>query len=454
MPKHSKKRSRVDAVIVLLLFFVVLLLLLFVYYQNLETKIKSYYDYKNAVLKLHSHNQDYDNTLLRSFAYLKQEKVKQLSTKFEEELDLLYSNELTDDFTEVVRNKLRLIERKYHEKTKLIEQFILLNRNVTHSVYALHELQKRIENNAYENIQLENLLREILFKVGKVFLDSKLDIHSFKADLRSLKLHIDLDSDIYYFHLQTESFLGSVQQLHQVLRKNETLNLDQTIEELNTLIDKEYLKTKKQESSLGTFFFLFTFIILVVLIVTYFNVLRHRRDVYYLAYHDILTKLPNRTEFERYASALIASGKTSVDKPVFLVLFIDLDRFKAINDNYGHDIGDSLLITVSKRISKVIGEENFLARIGGDEFVAIIEEEEKIENIEILVPEIMRAVRKPMQINTYILQSTVSIGIARYPHDGLDKNTLLKHADMAMYCAKQKGRDRYYFYKDKHIYEK
>lgn len=454
MPNHHGKRTRIDAVIVLLLFFVISLVFLFNYYQNLEKEIKSYYDYKNAVVKLHSYNQDYDTTLLRAYAYLKKEEVKQFSRKFDEELNLLYANELTDDFAEVVRENLQLIERKYHQKIKLIEQFILLNRNVTHSVYTLYDLQKRIESNGYENRQLENLIREILFKVGETFLNSKLDMTAFRTDLRSLKLHKDVDSDINHFHLETEAFLGSVKQLHQVLKENEALKLNQTIDELHRLIDREYIKTKKEEKFLGDFFFLFTFILLVVLIITYVNILRHRRDVYYLAYHDTLTNLSNRAEFERYLSALIASGNSAAAKPVFFILFIDLDCFKAVNDNYGHDIGDNLLIAVCQRIFKVIGEENFLARIGGDEFVAIIEEEEKIEKIESLVPEIMRAVRQPMQIKEHDLQATVSIGISRYPHDGADKNTLLKHADMAMYRAKQKGRDRYYFFKDKSIFEK
>lgn len=454
MPSNSKKRTRIDAVVVLLLFFVFSLIFLFFYYQNLEKEIKSYYDYKNAVAKLHGHNQDYDTILLRSYAYLEKEKVKTLSTKLEDEVALLYANQLTNDFSEVVRDKLMLIDKKCQQKKKLIEEFIVINRSLTHAVYSLHYLQKRIENSAYENRQLENLLREILFKVGESCLSTKLDMNAFQEDLRSLALHTDVDSNVYAFHVQLKSFLGALKQIDQILSENESLKLEANIDELSELIDQEYVKTKKEETVLGNFFFLFTFIILLVLIVTYFNVLSHRRDVYYLAYHDPLTNLPNRTEFERYMSACIALGKSLDEQKVFFVLFIDLDRFKAINDNYGHDVGDSLLIAISKRLSKVIGEENFLARIGGDEFVAIIEEEEKIEEIESLVPEIMSAVRKPMQIKTHDIQITVSIGIARYPYDGIDKNTLLKHADIAMYHAKQKGRDGYCFYKNKDIFEK
>ncbi|NOR54673.1 MAG: diguanylate cyclase [Sulfurovum sp.] len=447
MPPHNKKRIRMDAVVILLLFFVLLVLFLFVYFQNLDVKIKKYYDYKNSVVKLYSYNQDYDNTLLRSYAYLKQEEVSQLSRKFDRELDLLQKDELTDTFGEIIGQKLTEIEKQYHKKRKLIEQFIMLNESISHSVYALYSLQKSIESSSYENIQLENLLRDILFKVGEIFLDSKLDTRPFKADLRSLKLHVDLDENIYYFYVQTKSFAGAIRQLREVLVLNDNLNLDQSIEELKTLLDQEYLESQKKESALGHFFFLFTFIILLVLIFMYFNVLRHRRNVYHLAYHDILTNLANRTEFERYSKILISNAS---NKPLekFSVFFIDLDGFKVINDTLGHDIGDALLICVSKRIAKIVGEENFTARIGGDEFVVIIEEEEKIQNLKTILEDLLKSIAQPLSIDPHAFRTTASIGVANYPEDGRDKNTLLKHADAAMYAAKQKGKDQYVFYRD------
>ena len=112
----------------------------------------------------------------------------------------------------------------------------------------------------------------------------------------------------------------------------------------------------------------------------------------------------------------------------------------------GHDVGDKMLIVLSKRICKVIGEKNFLARIGGDEFVALIERKKDIKKIETLVEEVAAAIRKPIHIKEYSLNTTASIGIAQYPKDGRDKSTLLRHADSAMYHAKEKGKDTYAYY--------
>ena len=96
--------------------------------------------------------------------------------------------------------------------------------------------------------------------------------------------------------------------------------------------------------------------------------------MYYLAYHDTLTKLPNRLHFEMYLQSIMQKN--------FILLFIDLDRFKVINDTLGHDVGDEMLVILSTRLKTVLGQHNFLARLGGDEFIAIVEDQKNILFVE------------------------------------------------------------------------
>ena len=166
--------------------------------------------------------------------------------------------------------------------------------------------------------------------------------------------------------------------------------------------------------------------------------------VEHLAYHDTLTTLPNRAGFESYISDAIELSKLINHKVA--VLFIDLDRFKVINDTLGHDIGDKMLIELSKRIGTIVKKKDMLARIGGDEFVVVANSANTSEEVEKLANDILTIIRDAIEVNDYYLYTTASIGIAMYPDDGEDKNELIKHADSAMYHAKDMGKDNYQFY--------
>lgn len=166
--------------------------------------------------------------------------------------------------------------------------------------------------------------------------------------------------------------------------------------------------------------------------------------VEHLAYHDTLTTLPNRAGFENYIYDAIELAKLLNHRVA--VLFIDLDRFKVINDTLGHDIGDKMLIELSKRIGKIVKKKDMLARIGGDEFVVVTNEAYSNEEVEKLANDILFTIREAIEVNDYYLYTTASIGIAFYPDDGKEKNELIKHADSAMYHAKDMGKDNYQFY--------
>jgi diguanylate cyclase (GGDEF)-like protein/PAS domain S-box-containing protein len=164
--------------------------------------------------------------------------------------------------------------------------------------------------------------------------------------------------------------------------------------------------------------------------------------VNYMAYHDALTGLHNRAYFEQYMTHRL-NVKSNMKKAI---LFIDLDRFKVINDTLGHHIGDEMLIELSKRLQKVASSTDTVARIGGDEFVMILDNIEKKDEVIMIAEAILSTVREPIHIDDYYLNTTVSIGIALYPEDGENKNEIVKNADAAMYHAKENGKDNFQFY--------
>ena len=168
--------------------------------------------------------------------------------------------------------------------------------------------------------------------------------------------------------------------------------------------------------------------------------IEQERKVQFLAYHDPLTTLPNRYRFERYFQEEIVSKNKHAT-----LLFIDLDHFKHINDSLGHHSGDALLKIFAKRLRQKLTPNDFIARIGGDEFVAVIASDDT-ENIRTIAQRILESLQHPIEISGKKLTVTTSIGIAFYPQDGKNLETLLKFADTAMYQAKKQGRNNFQFF--------
>jgi diguanylate cyclase (GGDEF)-like protein len=166
--------------------------------------------------------------------------------------------------------------------------------------------------------------------------------------------------------------------------------------------------------------------------------------LYYLANHDSLTNLPNRRLFiDRLNQAL---ARLPWGKRVAAVLFLDLDRFKQINDTLGHPIGDLLLAAVSERLQSCLRAGDTIARFGGDEFAIILVDMARAEDVSKVAQKIINALSKVFIVKNYELFITTSIGISLCPADGKDADTLLKNADMAVYRAKEQGRNNYQFY--------
>lgn len=163
----------------------------------------------------------------------------------------------------------------------------------------------------------------------------------------------------------------------------------------------------------------------------------------YMAHHDNLTKLPNRALLrERVAFALIGAERHGQR---LALLFIDMDRFKSINDTFGHDIGDLLLIEVARRVSECVRKGDTVARLGGDEFVVFLPDIREPGDAGLVAAKIIESLGRPFQLAAHEVNSSPSMGIAIYPEHGQDLDTLTKRADEAMYRAKQGGRNRFEF---------
>lgn len=163
------------------------------------------------------------------------------------------------------------------------------------------------------------------------------------------------------------------------------------------------------------------------------------------ALHDPLTGLPNRALFFEYGERMLAAAARSHGETA--LFFIDLDRFKPINDTFGHDAGDAVLKTVAERLAACTRQADLVGRLGGDEFVILLTHSDIVRQREAVVAEhVLERVSQPIQFNGHILHVTPSIGISRFPEHGADLDTLIRAADLAMYHAKHSGQANYKLY--------
>jgi diguanylate cyclase (GGDEF)-like protein/PAS domain S-box-containing protein len=166
--------------------------------------------------------------------------------------------------------------------------------------------------------------------------------------------------------------------------------------------------------------------------------------MFYLAQHDSLTDLPNRVLLNDRLNQAICLAQRRRRK--MAVLFLDVDRFKHVNDSLGHEIGDRLLQSVAQRLLKCVRRSDTVSRQGGDEFVILLSEITQAQDAALSAEKMLQALAAPHQIDHHELRVTVSIGIVVYPDDGSEADVLLKHADFAMYHAKDQGRNNYQFF--------
>ena len=171
---------------------------------------------------------------------------------------------------------------------------------------------------------------------------------------------------------------------------------------------------------------------------------RNQDQIRQLAYYDTLTNLPNRRLLQDRLSQVLAQAKRN--EKMIAVIFLDLDRFKQINDTYGHDIGDELLKAVATVLNACVRSGDTVSRQGGDEFIIVLSEISQAQGAILVAEKILKALVQPIVLGNLQLTITTSLGIAIYPDHGTDVQSLMKNADTAMYAAKDGGRNQYRLY--------
>jgi len=172
--------------------------------------------------------------------------------------------------------------------------------------------------------------------------------------------------------------------------------------------------------------------------------LEQEKQLENIAHFDVLTGVPNRMLLaDRLAQAL---ARTKREQGLMAVCYLDLDGFKSVNDNFGHEAGDQVLVEVTRRIKETIREDDTVARLGGDEFVLLLVGLQAPEECVSSLHRLLLAINQPIQLRGKSLRISASIGVSLYPEDEQDADTLLHHADQAMYIAKQSGKNRYHLF--------
>jgi diguanylate cyclase (GGDEF)-like protein len=163
-----------------------------------------------------------------------------------------------------------------------------------------------------------------------------------------------------------------------------------------------------------------------------------------LASYDTLTHLPNRPFFYEKLELAIADAKKN--NKSFAILFLDLDKFKLVNDSLGHDTGDELLLAVAERLRQQVSHNDLACRLGGDEFLVLVSDIQSPQAAADVAQKVCDTLAQPIKIKNQELSITTSIGISLYPEDGADEKTLIQKADMAMYDTKKLGKGKFHFY--------
>jgi len=171
---------------------------------------------------------------------------------------------------------------------------------------------------------------------------------------------------------------------------------------------------------------------------------KHQDELEHIAHYDALTGMPNRVLLaDRLQQAMLQSQRRN---SALAVAYLDLDGFKPVNDQHGHEVGDQLLVTLSQRMKASLRESDTMARIGGDEFVALLVDIGERRDCELLLSRLLQAAATPVRVDGALLQLSASIGVTLYPQDNADADQLVRHADQAMYLAKQAGKNRFHLF--------
>jgi diguanylate cyclase (GGDEF)-like protein len=318
------------------------------------------------------------------------------------------------------------------------------------------------ENNNVELVMALQIPFESMQKIMMIGSLHTFHTHSFIID-KDYKVLVDSDHDTLR-HNSDAHFLSSIKKIIDTKSNNKVVEIkDDRLRSLsinrpilrdifqwNLLVQIPY--DQIQDRLFWVQIRLLASLFSIVLIALFFlwrfakNNKQHAQELEKMAYNDILTGLANRSFFLEHLEHTLEYAKRKNSK--LAILFIDLDHFKYINDSYGHASGDNVLIQAANRLKKCVRKEDFVARIGGDEFIILLRDIENIVDIEIISQKINNSLSQPIKDDeNHVYHIGCSIGISLYPYDTQDAELLITYADTAMYKAKERGRNQHSFYK-------
>jgi diguanylate cyclase (GGDEF)-like protein len=333
------------------------------------------------------------------------------------------------------------------------------------TIAKFNSISKKIEESGYENILLvdpkyKNQLNRVESKrfVDNYYIaNNNADPYLVNLLKKDPSTYINIDK-----YIVKEGKLFTVFNIEDINKKSMAHFI--LTKDLNTIDVSEVINKKITLTSILALIFIFVGGILYYLyFINYKQFLQQQKTVLqesidaktkelqlkseslkFQAEHDALTNLPNRVLFlDRLKESLKAAKRGSCKH--ISVVFLDLDRFKEINDTYGHEVGDKLLKLVTVRLKNKLREEDTIARLGGDEFILLLKNLNQ-QNIINVIDKIIKTMEEPFSINEIEIYTTFSIGISSYPEDGNTSDELIRNADTAMYKAKDNGKNNYHFY--------
>ncbi|MDD4690518.1 MAG: sensor domain-containing diguanylate cyclase, partial [Eubacteriales bacterium] len=272
----------------------------------------------------------------------------------------------------------------------------------------------------------------------------------------SVLLHSDMFEESV---LDMQSMLLKLFESQNVVKLHNTELMSKTEKLRNQLISRKIrallaLPIKKQDTIIGFLIFTaahpliewgsesFTYMEVITNIIADAVIkIKAEKEINFIAYHDQLTLLPNRVLFKDRMEKTIKSAEKT--KKMLVLAFLDIDSFKAVNDTMGHELGDQLLFEVAQILSRGIRSSDMIARFGGDEFIILLNDITSKKDIIKILDKLIDMLHKPILLNGQTFSISVSVGVALYPQDGTDAKTLIKNADIAMYNAKTRGKNRY-----------